>query len=44
MASLLFAIISLLYASIGQAGGTAFVSLMAIFSGMWQGSLTPKPM
>ncbi|MDA9440455.1 brp/Blh family beta-carotene 15,15'-monooxygenase [Bradyrhizobium sp. CCBAU 51745] len=31
MASLLFAIISLLYASVGQAGGTAFLSLMAFF-------------
>ncbi|KYK45311.1 brp/Blh family beta-carotene 15,15'-monooxygenase [Bradyrhizobium liaoningense] len=31
MASLLFAIISLFYASVGQAGGTAFVSLMAFF-------------
>ncbi|WP_338304866.1 sulfite exporter TauE/SafE family protein, partial [Bradyrhizobium ottawaense] len=31
MTSLLFAIISLLYASVGQAGGTAFLSLMAFF-------------
>ncbi|MGY3238372.1 putative membrane protein YfcA [Bradyrhizobium sp. USDA 4472] len=31
MASLLIAIISLLYASVGQAGGTAFLSLMAWF-------------
>ncbi|MBP0111091.1 sulfite exporter TauE/SafE family protein [Bradyrhizobium vignae] len=31
MASLLFAIISMLYASVGQAGGTAFLSLMAFF-------------
>ncbi|OPY94292.1 brp/Blh family beta-carotene 15,15'-monooxygenase [Bradyrhizobium sacchari] len=31
MLSLLFAIISLLYASAGQAGGTAFLALMAFF-------------
>ncbi|RXH36656.1 brp/Blh family beta-carotene 15,15'-monooxygenase [Bradyrhizobium nanningense] len=31
MASLLIAVISLLYASVGQAGGTAFLSLMAFF-------------
>ena len=29
MLSLLFAIISLLYATVGQAGGTAFLALMA---------------
>ncbi|MBB4423748.1 hypothetical protein GGD66_002292 [Bradyrhizobium sp. CIR48] len=40
MATLLFAIISLLYASIGQAGGTAFVSLMA-FLGMSSTEMRP---
>ncbi|WP_245453732.1 sulfite exporter TauE/SafE family protein [Bradyrhizobium sp. AC87j1] len=40
MATLLFAIISLLYASVGQAGGTAFVSLMA-FLGMSSTEMRP---
>ncbi|SDH44799.1 hypothetical protein SAMN05216338_1009113 [Bradyrhizobium sp. Rc2d] len=40
MVSLLFAIISLLYATVGQAGGTAFLSLMA-FSGMPSTEMRP---
>ncbi|MDA9463079.1 sulfite exporter TauE/SafE family protein [Bradyrhizobium sp. CCBAU 53415] len=40
MVSLLFAIVSLLYATVGQAGGTAFLSLMA-FSGMPSTEMRP---
>ncbi|WP_439360561.1 sulfite exporter TauE/SafE family protein [Bradyrhizobium sp. DASA03007] len=40
MVSLLFAIVSLLYSTVGQAGGTAFVSLMA-FSGMPSTEMRP---